>query len=136
MAVRVRLDSGRRTVMRIFQSVVFTSIFLFATQSASRGAIDDRQPLPTPVMRTVNPETVKAGEVAIVSGEYLDKSRVAEVYLTDGKVDIKVEIVEQASGALKFRVPEKTAAGRYNMMVLLVDEVPKLIEEPARLTVE
>jgi len=123
--------------MRTFKVVVFVSIFLFAMQSASRGATtEDRQPLPTPVMRTVNPETVKAGEVATVSGEYLDKTRVAEVYLTDGNVDVKVEIIEQAANALKFRVPEKTAAGRYNLLVLLVDEVPKLIEEPARLKVE
>jgi len=42
--------------------------------------------------------------VATVSGEFLDKSPVAEVYLTDGKVEVKVEIVEQAFGALKFRV--------------------------------
>lgn len=123
--------------MRTFNVVVFIFIFLFAMQSASWSATtEDRQPLPTPVMRTVNPETVKAGAVATVSGEYLDKSRVSEVYLTDGTVDVKVEIVEQASGSLKFRVPEKTAAGRYNLMVLLADEVPKLIEEPARLKVE
>ena len=60
----------------------------------------------------------------------------AEVYLTDGKVDIKVEIIEQAYGSLKFRVPENTAAGRYHLMALLVGEVPTLIETPARLGVE
>lgn len=123
--------------MRALYLVVFVFIFLFAVQSASRGAAtEDRNPLPTPVMRTVNPEAVKAGAVASVSGEFLDKSRVAEVYLTDGKVDIKVEIIEQASGSLKFRVPENTAAGRYNLMALLVGEVPTLIETPARLKVE
>jgi hypothetical protein len=123
--------------MRILYLVVFVFIFLFGVQSPSRGATtEDRQPLPTPVMRTVNPETVKAGAVATVSGEFLDKSRVAEVYLTDGKVDIKVEIIEQASGSLKFRVPENTAAGRYNLMAMLVGEVPTLIETPARLTVD
>jgi hypothetical protein len=122
--------------MRVIQLFVFTFIFLFAMQSASRGATESREPLPTPVMRTVDPDTVKAGQVATVSGEYLDKSRVAEVYLTDGKVDVKVEILEQTAGSLKFRVPEKTGAGRYNLMVLLVDVEPKLIEEPARVIVQ
>ena len=123
--------------MRNLHLVVFVFIFLFAVKSASRAATtEDRNPLPTPVMRIVNPEAVKAGAVAAVSGEFLDKSRVAEVYLTDGKVDIKVEIIEQASGSLKFRVPENTAAGRYNLMALLVGEVPTLIETPARLRVE
>ena len=86
--------------------------------------------LPTPVMRTVDPDSVKAGEVAAVLGENLDKSRVAELYLTNGSVDVKVQIVEQTSAAIKFRLPAKVAPGRYNMMVLLVGDPPRLIEEP------
>jgi hypothetical protein len=121
--------------MRLFKLFGFVVIFLLALSLASAGATDDRGFLPTPVMRVVNPDTVKAGEVATVSGEYLDKSRVAEVYLTNGTVDAKVEIVEQTETAIKFKVPTKLAPGRYNLMVLVADEPPKLIEEPARVTV-
>lgn len=91
---------------------------------------------PTPIMRAVAPETLKAGESATVTGEYLDKSRVAELYLTNAQGDIKVEILAQSSSAIKFRVPSKVPAARYNLLVLLADIEPKLVEEPTRITVE
>jgi hypothetical protein len=121
--------------MRLFKLFGFVVILLFSLRLTNAGSTESRDVLPTPVMRTVNPDTVKAGDVATVSGEYLDKSRVEEVYLTNGTVDAKVEIVEQTATAIKFKVPEKLAPGRYNLMVLLVSDPPKLIEEPARVTV-
>jgi hypothetical protein len=61
---------------------------------------------------------------------------VSDVFLTNGETDIKVQILEQSASAIKFKVPEKAAAGRYNLMVMVVSVEPKLIEEPARLTVQ
>lgn len=120
--------------MRFLRLFGFVFIFLFAIRLAS-AAIDPGVVLPTPMLRAVNPESVKAGDLATVSGENLDKSRVSELYMTNGTVDVKVVIVEQTSAAIKFKVPEKVAPGRYNMMVLLVGDPPRLIEEPARVTV-
>jgi hypothetical protein len=123
--------------MRFFNLFLLLVLFLVPMKVASSGEkMDPQHPLPTPVMRAVTPETVKAGDVATVSGDYLDQTRVAEVYLTDGKTDLKVDILEQNATSLKFKVPAKAAPGRYNLMVLVVSEEPKLIEEPARLTVE
>ena|SRR5579863_2785670 len=120
--------------MRLIKLFAFAFIFLFAIRLASAASTDPTV-LPTPVMRTVNPESVKAGETAIVVGEYLDKSRVAELYLTNDTTDVKVQIVEQTSAAIKFKIPEKVAPGRYKMLVLLVGDTDRLIEEPARVTV-
>lgn len=123
--------------MRLFNTLVFMVLFAFFANIAVPGENGtESSPAPTPVMRAVNPETVKAGEVAVVSGDYLDKSRVAELFLTDGKADVKVEIVEQQKTELKFRVPAKTQSGRYNLLVLMVATEPMLIEEPARIRVE
>jgi hypothetical protein len=121
--------------MRLNKLFGFAFIFLFAMRLVSAASTDPNTVLPTPVMRTVTPESVKAGEVATVSGEYLDKSRVAELYLTNGTTDVKVQIVEQTSVSIKFKLPEKVAPGRYNLLVLLVGDPERLIEEPARLTV-
>lgn len=121
--------------MRLLNLLVLTIMFLFSARVGASAEIKDVTPLPTPLMRTASPEAVKAGETVTVGGDYLDKSRVAEVYLTNGKVDVKVDVIEQARTELKFKVPEKIAVGRYNLMVLMVGEEPKLIEEPARLTV-
>ena len=121
--------------MRLIKLFGFAFIFLFAMRLASAASTDPNTVLPTPVMRAVNPESVKAGEVATVSGEYLDKSRVKELYLTNNSGDIKVQMVEQTSVSIKFKLPEKVVPGRYNLLVLLAGDPERLIEEPARVTV-
>lgn len=120
--------------MRIFKWVLVAVVLLGGAKlvlSSTEPAVQ-----PTPMMRAVSPETVKAGEIATVSGDYLDKSRVADLFLTNEQGDIKVQILEQSASAIKFRLPDKVAPGRYKLLVLLADIEPKLIEEPARLTVE
>jgi len=121
--------------MRMIKLFGFAFIFLFAMRLVSAAGTDPNTVLPTPVMRTVNPESVKAGEVATVSGEYLDKSRVKELYLTNNSGDVKVQVLEQTPESIKFKVPEKVTPGRYNLLVLLVGDPERLIEEPARVTV-
>jgi len=125
---------GKENAMRIFKLLAVVLVLLGGVKLVLSSTEPEVQP--TPVMRTVSPETVKAGEIATVSGEYLDKSRVGDLFLTNAQGDIKVQILEQSASAIKFRVPAKAAPGRYNLLVLLVDIEPKLIEEPARLTVE
>ena len=122
--------------MRFFKIVVAILVLLGGARLASSAGATDPAVQPTPVLRAVNPETVKAGETATVSGDHLDKSRVADLFLTNAQGDIKVEILAQSDSEIKFKLPAKVAAGRYNLLVLLVDIEPKLIEEPARLTVE
>jgi len=123
--------------MRLFNILLFLVMLIVPARLATSSEnITDGHVLPTPIMRTVNPETVKAGEVATVTGDYLDRSRVAEVYLTDGNTDVKVEVIEQTIKTIKIRVPAKTAAGRYGLMVLMVSDEPTLIEEPVHVKVE
>ena len=89
-----------------------------------------------PYMKAVEPETAKAGDVVKVIGDYLDKERVAEVYLTKGNTDLKVDIVEQAPDYIRFKVPLRAAAGRYGLMFLTAGPDPKLLEQPVFLLVE
>ena len=87
-------------------------------------------------MKRVEPVIVKAGEIATVFGECLDDSRVADVYLTNGKVDLKTTILEQKENFIKFKVPANATAGRFALMILLAGSEPKLLEQPVMLTVE
>lgn len=122
--------------MRIFKVAVMVLLLLGGVKLASSAGAKEPEVQPTPMMHTVTPDSVKAGEIATVSGEYLDKSRVANLFLTNGQKDVKVEILEQTATTIKFRIPAKMAAGRYTLSVLLADLEPKVIEEPVRLTVE
>lgn len=122
--------------MRLFKMAAVVVVLLGGMKLAWSADVKEPEVQPTPVMRTVSPETVKAGEIATVSGDYLDKSRVADLFLSNAQGDIKVQILEQSAATIKFRVPAKVTAGRYSLTVLLVDVEPKLIDEPAHLTVE
>lgn len=89
-----------------------------------------------PRMTSVEPPNGKAGDVLTVGGENLDKDNVSQVFLTDGKTDVKVELTEQAATAVKFKIPATMKAGRFSLMVLTTGKQPKLIEQPVKVTVE
>lgn len=88
-----------------------------------------------PLMRTVAPQSAKAGDTVLATGEALGENKVWEVFLTDGTNDFKMQILEQTSESIKFKIPPKTPAGRFSLMVLLARE-PKFIEQPVYLVVQ
>ena len=89
-----------------------------------------------PRMTSVEPATAKGGEVVTAAGENLGKATVAEVYLTDGKNDVKVEITEQDATAIKVKIPGSVKPGRFSLMVMTTSKPPRLIEQPVRVTVQ
>jgi hypothetical protein len=89
-----------------------------------------------PRMNTVDPGNGKAGDEITVAGENLEKTRVAKVYLTDGKNDVPLDLTEQSATSVKFKIPAKATAGRFALMLLTTGKEPKLIEQPVKLTVE
>jgi hypothetical protein len=109
--------------------LLLLSAFAFA-------AVDPKaEPMPTPLMRTVEPYTAKVGMEVLVSGDNLGKNIVAEVYLMANNKNVKVEVTSQADKELKFKVPA-VKPGPYKVVVLLKSADPTLIEEPVRLVVE
>ena len=91
---------------------------------------------PTPLMRTVEPDTAKIGDVITVTGENLDKARVASVYLTDGKSEVKMVVVEQSETTLKVKIPDKAKPGRLRLMVLTTGSEPQYLEQPVTVSIE
>jgi IPT/TIG domain-containing protein len=89
-----------------------------------------------PHMISVDPDTGKAGDVLVVSGENLEKARVKELYLTDGQKDWKTEVVEQTESSITFKIPADAVTGRFNLMVLTAGAEPRLIEQPVKVNVE
>jgi hypothetical protein len=91
---------------------------------------------PTPLMRSVSPDTARSGDVLTVTGEYLDKTKVAEIYLTDGTVEFKTSIVEQTETTVKVKVPAQLKTGRLRLMVLTTGIEPQFLEQPVSVTIE
>lgn len=89
-----------------------------------------------PKMTAVEPASGKSGDEITVSGENLDKSNVAEIYLTDGKKDIKLSMSQQTAQSIKFKIPADVKPGRFALMILTAGPDPKLIEQPVKLSVE
>jgi hypothetical protein len=89
-----------------------------------------------PMMSSVEPDSGKVGDVLVIQGTSLDRDNVAALYLTDGKNDIRVPIVEQTATSIKFRIPPEAKPGRQALMVLTRGREPRLIEEPVKITVK
>ncbi len=89
-----------------------------------------------PVMREVVPAIAMPGKTVLVNGEFLDRLHVAEVYLTRGSTDVKVQIISQSKNALQFKVPADVEAGRYGIAVLTAATVPMLLDQPVWLQVK
>jgi hypothetical protein len=101
--------------------------------SAVLAAVYAQQAMPR--MATVEPDNGKVGDVVTVAGENLQKDVVAKVYLTDGKNDFEVQIVDQNATAIKFKIPAK-ATGRLALMILTAGKDAKLMEQPVKVQVE
>ena len=89
-----------------------------------------------PRMYTAEPLTAQRGDVITVTGDFLDSGCVAKVFLTDGKNDTAVAVIEQSKTTIKFKIPEKIAAGRLAVMVLTAGPNAKYIEEPVKVLIQ
>jgi hypothetical protein len=89
-----------------------------------------------PQIRTVDPMSVKAGEIVSLEGENLDREYVSGVLLTDGTNDFKISITEQTATAIKIKVPSTMKPGRFGVVVKLRKDATKEIEQPVKVTVE
>jgi hypothetical protein len=115
---------------------LFLSVLLLLSAFAFAAVDPKSEPMPTPLMRTVEPYPAKAGTEVVVTGDNLGANIVAEVYISaDGKTNTKVEVTSQTEKELKFKVPAVKAAS-YKVLVLLKSVDPTIIEEPVRLVVE
>jgi hypothetical protein len=87
-----------------------------------------------PHCTAVDPDTGKKGDSITAKGENLGKNGIAELYLTDGQKDTKVDIASQSDTEVKFTIPE-IKAGRYHLLILSADKA-SLVEQPVVVTVE
>lgn len=88
----------------------------------------------TPRCSAIDPDTAKPGDTVNATCKNADKTAGVEVYLTDGKIDTKVAVMEQSGDKIKFQVP-RIKPGRYHLAFLTANKA-SMIEQPVVLTVE
>ncbi len=120
-------------MMRLLKVIGILAVLVLTAPLILR-AVDQPVP-PTPHMKIATPETCQIGDIVTVTGENLDRTRVEAVYLTNGKEDWQVPVVEQKATMIKFKVPAEVKAGRMTIMVLMKGIEPVLIEQPVHVTI-
>jgi hypothetical protein len=121
--------------MNLLKFAFLAPLFLLALYAVDPKSAPDDPQAETPFIKSVDPGEAKPLEVILATGLALDRTHAADLFLTDGKEDYRVEILEQAFGRIKFKVAGSTPPGRYRLMVLTT-KTSMLIEQPAFLTVK
>lgn len=107
--------------------IVLAAILLFPAPAKAQDAR----------VNTVDPPTVKTGDMVSVAGENIDNAHVDALYLTNGKDDVKLAMLEQGQTLIKFKVPANVKPGRWALMIhLSKGDEPRLREQPVKVTVE
>jgi len=88
-----------------------------------------------PLLRAVEPISGTYGDELTATGENLDQAKVAALYLTDGKNDVRLVITEQTAELIKFKIPAGIKTGRFALLILTTGKTGTLIEEPVKVTV-
>jgi hypothetical protein len=88
-----------------------------------------------PMMRSLDKDEAMRGDSVVVSGENLGKANIAELYLTDGKNDLKLKITQQTDATITFVIGKDVKFGRYSLMILTAGATPMFIEQPVKLNI-
>ena len=105
----------------------------FATALA---AAADEPYRPVPMIKAVDPDTGKVGDVLTATGLHLDKASVASLHMIQGEKTFEVKMTSQTEDAIKFVIPDSAKPGRFQLMVLTTGPKPQFLEEPVYFTVQ
>ena len=119
----------------MIRACIISILLLGASAVVLRGASD--QPYhAVPIIKTVAPDTAKAGDVLTASGSHLDQTALAKLFVIQGEKTIEVTITNETESDVSFKVPANLAPGRYQLMVLTRAAIPQYLEEPVFFTVQ
>ena len=112
-------------------------ILLLSFSTLLAHAASDQPYHPVPIIKAIDPDTAKPGDVLTATGSNLDQSALSKLFIIQGQQKtIEVIITDETASALKFKVPADVAPGRYQLMILTRGAVPVYLEEPVFFTVE
>lgn len=124
-------------VVSILLMAVVSFCLLALVAIPLKGDGDNTDKIPeTPLIHNVTPDITKTMKTVTVTGMYLGKSHVIELYLTRGGVDFKLAMKTQKPDQILAVIPAEVTGGKYRLMVQTAGELPRFIEQPVYLTIE
>ena len=122
--------------MRSFRWLIaLVTFFILFSGTAALLRADEKGDEVRSLLHSVAPDTAHSGDTVVATGGRLTTKHLAELYLTNGTEDFKVEILKQTETEVTFKVPPGIK-GRFRLMILTAGVEPKLAEQPVRLVVE
>src|SRR4051812_16059049 len=101
---------NKEAAMKRNRTILFPAAMLLVA-AVQLAAMDPGVPVPRNLVvkeaiqvRDVLPGIAKSGDIVAAYGDNLTADRVLEVYLSDGKSDYKVEVLEQTGHMIRFRL--------------------------------
>jgi hypothetical protein len=116
-------------VNRIFLVLVLALAAIPLAQLAG-GALGEN----VTVLEKAMPAEARPGDVVNVTGYALDAAHLKEIYLTNGELDYRLEILEQSSQTVRLRVPANIPAGQMRFGIVVATR-PELLEQPVLLKI-
>ena len=107
----------------------------FLVLVAVGGAYRDPNTRDLPRIDRVEPAVMRPGDVASASGQYLDRSKVADLLLTNGDLSALTHILEQHATLIRFRLPSTLEAGRYSILLVTREQQPRFIQQDVEIIV-
>jgi hypothetical protein len=92
--------------------------------------------LPAQVLKTVHPDSGKAGSVLRVQGFELSKAKIDSLYLSDQTFDMMVKVLNQTDNFIEFRIPPSAKPGKLQLVIKTAGKEPRILEEPFYIKVE
>ena len=116
-------------INRIFLGLVLVLSAIPLTRLAGRTLGND-----ITFLQQAMPTEARPGDVVTVTGYALDATQLKEIYLTNGEVDYRVEILEQTDLVVRLRVPAKIPAGQMRFAIVIASR-PEILEQPVFLRI-
>lgn len=66
----------------------------------------------------------------------LSRDQVADVFLSDRRLDLKAEILDQTESTLRFAIPAEVRPGRQRILLLTSGRERLLLEQPVSFQIE
>jgi hypothetical protein len=109
---------------------VFALVLFLAYQSSDPPAPAVASSATTPFATSMEPKAVKPGSLVVVNGGLLDADQVDQVFLTDHRQDVQVQVVQQKANVIQFKIPNTLKPGRQQLLLLTKGQKPVLLELP------